>query len=336
MPHPHRSRTATSLYADASTAVLDRGLDLDSHDIALKSIANTHATAETTSSTSQAQPDTAAGAPEASTQTPRLPPLRPPLPPEGMQTLLSSCSRISSILLGLSSAVRDASPTSDDTRAGGGDGVPLKPSGADQSGPTEAMGTSARPGAPEAGSQVPAAGRGSAAGQDAGARSREDPASEVPPPSPSGASHEETSASWPASGGDAAADGMRGRHAPGSRSEGSGADGGGGGGAASGGQENAHAPGGPVGTFARIQGACCRQHGLSPQARLLLSGGAPRVPRGWQVRITAARHWCDMHDATHFKMPHTARCHTRLLWRSRCRTMPLGDRAVWKAGMTRQ
>lgn len=159
MPSPHRSHSPTALYADTSTAVLDRGLDLDTDEIALKSIANTHATADATPDAPAATPATDPAAdpplvPDPVTP-PRLPPLRPPLPPEGMQTLLSSCSRISGILLGLSSAVRDAAPAPEERAESAG---------------ADSGGRSAAPAAHSAGDTPPAANHVGAHGEPESSR----------------------------------------------------------------------------------------------------------------------------------------------------------------------
>lgn len=121
MPHPSPHQNGANMYPDVSTALLDRGLDLTADDLALKSIADRHGTQappSTQDSTtdrdsdregSQSRPtdSTRGSSQHGLPEPPRIAALAAQLPSEGLQTLFDCCSRVSSILLSLSSVVQD-------------------------------------------------------------------------------------------------------------------------------------------------------------------------------------------------------------------------------------
>ena len=136
MPHSSGHHNRANVYADSPTALLDRGLDLSAEDIALKSIADTHAVhasqptpshdanlSEDPDSLKDREGETPRSRVSETTrntvpETPRIAALTAQLPSEGLQTLFDCCSRISSILLSLSSAVHDTAASSTTDRKG--------------------------------------------------------------------------------------------------------------------------------------------------------------------------------------------------------------------------
>lgn len=136
MPHPSAHHNGANVYADSPSALLDRGLDLSAEDLALKSIADTHAAhaPQPTPSHDQSHADDhdkdgqSDREREASqsrvSETPRIAALAAQLPSEGLQTLFDCCSRISSILLSLSSAVQDTPASSTTNRRAGPQNAP--------------------------------------------------------------------------------------------------------------------------------------------------------------------------------------------------------------------
>jgi hypothetical protein len=175
MPHT-KSNRCQRLYTDEATAQLERGLQLDSNDLSTKAMSVT--------ASRPAEPDPA-GEPVASAQPP------PPAYGDGIQTLLTSCSRISSLLLNLSEDIKFAlkppskpppwsrvSPSADQPAPG--DAPPAHPQATastfarlqSQNQPRDMPATSAGPSTTPAGDGLPQAAAAAGASAKGGFRGR--------------------------------------------------------------------------------------------------------------------------------------------------------------------